>query len=104
MAFIEQELTWMYRISLRAEEIRQDWGIVWLEVPNELLRSGDKAAKTFLMALADITMDAVVISKLGNAKMAVTISINIKIFVASWSWKIVGVWSRLKIRYTPHYN
>lgn len=96
--FIEQELTWMYRIGIRAEEIGQDQRIVWLEVFYELLRPGDKAAGLFLMALKDVTMYAVVISKFGNAKMAVTTSMNIKIFGASWSWEIVGVWSSLKRR------
>ena len=67
----------MYRIGIRAEEIGQDEVIVRLEVLDELLRAGDTAAEPFLMALKDVTMYAVVISKFGNAKMAVTTFMNI---------------------------
>ena len=67
----------MCRIGTRAEEIRQNEVIVRPEIFDEPLRAGDTVAEPFLMALKDVTMYAVVISKFGNAKMAVTTSINI---------------------------
>lgn len=76
-AIIETELTWAHEIGMRARSVGDGTAVVGLEFGEEMLRPGGTVAGPFMMALADCAMYAVVMSVLGEMKMAVTTSLNI---------------------------
>ena len=75
--FMENELPWAYGIGMRAHTIGDREVIIKLEVTEDMLRPGGTVSGPFMMAMADAAMYAVVMSKMGAAKMAVTTSLNI---------------------------
>lgn len=74
---IETDLTWAHDIGMRAQSIGDGEAVIRLEFADDMLRPGGTVAGPFMMALADAAMYAVVMSKLGSVKMAVTTNLNI---------------------------
>lgn len=74
---IETDLIWAHDIGMRAQSIGDGEAVIRLEFADDMLRPGGTVAGPFMMALADAAMYAVVMSKLGSVKMAVTTNLNI---------------------------
>ena len=74
---MEQDLPWAHDIGMRAQSIGDGEAVIRLEVADEMLRPGGTVAGPFMMALADATMYAAVMGKLGIVKMVVTSNLNI---------------------------
>ena len=74
---MEQDLLWAHDIGMRAQSIGDSEAVIRLEFADEMLRTGGTVAGLFMMALADATMYAAVMGKLGIVKMAVTSNLNI---------------------------
>ena len=74
---MEQDLLWARDIGMRAQSIGDGEAVIRLEFADEMLRPGGTVAGPFMMALADATMYAAVMGKLGIAKIAVTSNLNI---------------------------
>ena len=74
---MEQDLPWAYDIGMRAQSIGDGEAVIRLDFADEMLRPGGTVAGPFMMALADATMYAAVMGKLGVIKMVVTSNLNI---------------------------
>jgi uncharacterized protein (TIGR00369 family) len=76
-ALIKAELPWAEETGMRVESIGPGTARLCLPFDDSLLRPGGTVSGPSMMALADATMYAVVLSEIGEVKLAVTTSFNI---------------------------
>jgi len=76
-ALMAAELPWAHAGGMRAERIERGVAVLRQPCTDRLLRPGGTVAGPAMMALADATMYAVVLSLIGTVKLAVTTSFNI---------------------------
>tara|TARA_A100001011_G_scaffold383157_1_gene453985 strand:+ start:175 stop:597 length:423 start_codon:yes stop_codon:yes gene_type:complete len=74
---ILEKLFWAHEIGIRAEIISEGMAVLRLPYADKMLRPGGTVAGPFMMALADVTMYAVVFSLLGEIELAVTTNLNV---------------------------
>ncbi len=72
-----EELPWAVENGLRLEAIEHGKATMVLPYSDNMLRPGGTVSGPSMMALADGTMFAVVLSMIGHVKMAVTTNFNI---------------------------
>ena len=76
-ALMVEEVSWAVDMGMIAEAIGKGEATVRLADDDNMLRPGGTVSGPTMMALADTTMYAVVLSAIGVVKMAVTTSFNI---------------------------
>jgi uncharacterized protein (TIGR00369 family) len=76
-ALMAEELPWAYQGGMRAHRIGRGTAVLRQSQSERVLRPGGTVAGPAMMALADATMYAVVLSAIGKVKLAVTTSFNI---------------------------
>jgi uncharacterized protein (TIGR00369 family) len=76
-ALIERELILAHEFGMRAERIGPGSATLRLRFAKNHIRPGGTIAGPVMMALADVTLYAVVLSLLGQAELAVTTSLNV---------------------------
>jgi uncharacterized protein (TIGR00369 family) len=74
---IKTELPWANDIGMVTEEIGAGTAILRLPFNENMLRPGGTVSGPTMMALADACMYAVILSAIGQVKLAVTTSFNI---------------------------
>jgi uncharacterized protein (TIGR00369 family) len=76
-AIIRDDLPWAYKIGMHADAIGDGAATLRLPFSQSMLRPGGVISGPTIMALADACMYAVVLSKIGEVKLAVTTSFTI---------------------------
>jgi len=76
-ALMAEDLPWAHQGGMRAERIGRGTAVLRQPYTERMLRPGGTVAGPAMMALADATMYAVVLSLIGKVKLAVTTSFNI---------------------------
>jgi uncharacterized protein (TIGR00369 family) len=76
-AIVRHDLPWAYEIGMHADAIGDGAATLRLPVSQSMLRPGGVISGPTIMALADACMYAVVLSKIGEVKLAVTTSFTI---------------------------
>lgn len=74
---IRHDLPWAYEIGMHADSICEGAATLRLPFAASMLRPGGVISGPTIMALADACMYAVVLSRIGEVKLAVTTSFNI---------------------------
>ncbi len=74
---IADDLPWAAELGMCAVSIGTGTAVLRLPYDNNMLRPGGTVSGPFMMALADAAMYAVVMSVIGEVKLAVTTSFNI---------------------------
>ena len=74
---MHKEMPWAVEVGLRAEVLGPGTATVRLPFDDSMLRPGGTVSGPTMMALADATMYAVVLSAIGIVKLAVTTSFNV---------------------------
>ena len=76
-ALMAEEMPWAVDVGMTLESIDAGKAVMRLPFDDGMLRPGGTLSGPTMMALADATMYAVVLSAIGIVKLAVTISFNI---------------------------
>ena len=76
-ALMAEEMPWAVDVGMTLESIDVGKAVMRLPFDDGMLRPGGTVSGPTMMALADATMYAVVLSAIGIVKLAVTISFNI---------------------------
>ncbi|HJO74297.1 MAG TPA: PaaI family thioesterase [Rhodospirillales bacterium] len=76
-ALMAEEIPWAIEAGMNLESIGAGKAVMRLPYDDNMLRPGGTVSGPTMMALADTTMYAVVLSAIGIVKMAVTTSFNI---------------------------
>ncbi len=76
-AIIRHDLPWAYEIGMHADAIGDGAATLRLPFSQSMLRPGGVISGPTIMALADACMYAVVLSRIGEVKLAVTTSFNV---------------------------
>ena len=76
-ALMAEEMPWAVDVGMTLESIDAGKAVMRLPFDDGMLRPGGTVSGPTMMALADATMYAVVLSAIGIVKLAVTISFNI---------------------------
>ena len=76
-ALMAEEMPWAVDVGMTLESIDAGKAVMRLPFGDGMLRPGGTVSGPTMMALADATMYAVVLSAIGIVKLAVTISFNI---------------------------
>lgn len=74
---IETELPWAEEIGMKTESIGESTATLRLPFNDSMLRPGGTVSGPTMMALADACMYAVILSAIGQVKLAVTTNFNI---------------------------
>ncbi|NVK17736.1 MAG: PaaI family thioesterase [Methylocystaceae bacterium] len=74
---IETELPWAEEIGMKTESIGENAAALRLPFNDSMLRPGGTVSGPTMMALADACMYAVILSAIGQVKLAVTTNFNI---------------------------
>ena len=77
-AIMAKELPWALEVGMTAYCINDSVAVLRLPFDKRMLRPGGTVSGPTMMALADATMHAVILSAIGVVKLAVTTSFNIK--------------------------
>ena len=76
-AIMAKELPWALEVGMTAYCINDSVAVLSLPFDKRMLRPGGTVSRPTMMALADATMYAVILSAIGVVKLAVTTSFNI---------------------------
>ena len=76
-AIMAKELPWALEVGMTAYCINDSVAVLRLPFDKRMLRPGGTVSGPTMMALADATMYAVILSAIGVVKLAVTMSFNI---------------------------
>ena len=76
-AIMAKELPWALEVGMTADCINDSVAVLRLPFDKRMLRPGGTVSGPTMMALADATMYAVILSAIGVVKLAVTTSFNI---------------------------
>ena len=76
-AIMAKELPWALEVGMTAYCINDSVAVLRLPFDKRMLRPGGTVSGPTMMALADATMNAVILSAIGVVKLAVTTSFNI---------------------------
>ncbi|MDV7340428.1 PaaI family thioesterase [Terasakiella sp. A23] len=74
---IETELPWAQEIGMKTDQIGDGTAVLRLPFDDSMLRPGGTVSGPTMMALADACMYAVILSAIGQVKLAVTTNFNI---------------------------
>ena len=76
-AIMAKELPWAIDVGMTADCMNDGVAVLKLPFDGSMLRPGETVSGPTMMALADATMYAVILSAIGVVKLAVTTSFNI---------------------------
>lgn len=94
---MQEEMPWALESGLRIDSIGDGRATMRLEFDGKMLRPGGTVSGPTMMGLADATMYAVVLGKIGKVKLAVTTNFNINFLRLPPPADIVAEGSMIKI-------
>jgi uncharacterized protein (TIGR00369 family) len=96
-AILQNELPWAADSGLYLSEIEQGRAVMVLPYQERSLRPGGTISGPAMMMLADACMYAVVLSELGEVKLAVTTNLNINFLRKPGEGDLHGIGTMIKL-------
>lgn len=96
-ALLAEEMPWAAEVGMRATDIAHGRAVLRQPFGESMLRPGGTISGPAMMALADATMYAAVLSGIGKIKLAVTTSFNINFLRKPYPGELVAEGRVLKL-------
>ncbi len=94
---LAEEMPWAGEVGMRATEIARGRAVLRQPFGESMLRPGGTISGPAMMALADATMYATVLSGIGKVKLAVTTSFNINFLRKPYPGELIAEGRVLKL-------
>ena len=94
---LAEEMPWAAEVGMRATEIERGRAVLRQPFGESMLRPGGTISGPAMMALADATMYATVLSGIGKVKLAVTTSFNINFLRKPYPGELIAEGRVLKL-------
>ena len=94
---LAEEMPWAAEVGMRATEIGRGRAVLRQPFGESMLRPGGTISGPAMMALADATMYATVLSGIGKVKLAVTTSFNINFLRKPYPGELIAEGRVLKL-------